>query len=274
MCNLQDLEKVFRLNHIDCVIHFAALKSVSESIETPALYYYNNLNSTTNLLLMMNKYNCNNLIFSSSATVYGDLTPPFKETMKSTVLTNPYGMTKKLIEDILEDNCKYNKSFKTISLRYFNPVGSHKSGLIGEDLDQPANNLMPNILRTLLGKQEVLNIYGTNYDTPDGSCIRDYIHVGDLVEGHMVCMKAFDIGDNYKVYNLGSGTGYSVFELVNGIAKHYGSSPNINKVANRDGDIPVSVSNISKIKEELGWTPTKTLDDICKDSVNYIRVKY
>jgi len=274
MCNLNHLEDVFQENHIDIVVHFAALKSVSESIETPALYYYNNLNSTTNLLLMMNKYKCNNLIFSSSATVYGNLIPPFSEDMKSTNLTNPYGMTKKLIEDILEDNCKHNKDFKTISLRYFNPVGSHKSGLIGEDLDQPANNLMPNILRTLLGKQEVLNIYGSNYDTPDGSCIRDYIHVDDLVEGHLICMKAFDLNSNYKVYNLGSGTGYSVLELIDGICSYYDKYPNIKKVENRGGDIPVSISDISKIKEELGWTPKKTLHDICKDSVNYIRVRY
>ena len=154
MCNLKDLEEVFRLNHIDIVVHFAALKSVSESIETPSLYYYNNLNSSTNLLLMMNKYKCNNLIFSSSATIYGDLPPPFTEDMKSNSLTNPYGMTKKLTEDILEDNCKYNKDFKTLSLRYFNPVGAHHSGLLGEDLDQPMNNLMPNILRTLCGDRK------------------------------------------------------------------------------------------------------------------------
>jgi len=274
MCNLNDLEKVFTQNNIYAVVHFAALKSVSESIETPTLYYHNNLNSTNNLLLMMNKYNCNNLIFSSSATVYGNLTPPFTEDMKSTTLTNPYGMTKKLIEDILEDNCKYNKDFNTISLRYFNPVGSHRSGLIGEDLDIPANNLMPNILRTLCGKQDVLNIYGTYYNTPDGSCIRDYIHVDDLVDGHMTCLKAFNINSNYKVYNLGSGTGYSVFELVNGISKHFGKRPTINEVANRVGDIPVSISNITKIKEELGWCPTKTLDDICRDSVNYLNVRY
>lgn len=274
MCNIKDLETVFDKNHIDIVVHFAALKSVSESIETPALYYYNNINSTTNLLLMMNKYKCNNLIFSSSATVYGDLPPPFNESMKSTILTNPYGMTKKLIEDILEDNCKYNKDFKTISLRYFNPVGSHQSGLIGEDLTIPANNLMPNILRTLMGKQDSIYIYGTNYDTSDGSCIRDYIHVEDLVDGHMVCMDAFNINQNYKVYNLGSGSGYSVFELINGVAKHFGSPPTIIKTANRGGDIPISISDISKIKHDLGWFPTKTIDDICRDSVNYINVKY
>ena len=274
MCNLHDLEEVFIKNHIDIVVHFAALKSVSDSIKNPSEYYYNNLNSTTNLLLLMNKYKCNKLIFSSSATIYGNLTPPFTENMKSNNLTNPYGMTKKLIEDILEDNCKYNKNFKTISLRYFNPVGAHKSGLIGEDLDKSANNLMPNILRTLLEKQEVLNIYGTNYNTLDGSCIRDYIHVDDLVEGHLICMNAFDIGINYKVYNLGSGSGYSVFDLVNGISKYYGKRPNINKINNRDGDIPISISDISKIRSELGWFPKKTLDDICKDCVNYLRVKY
>jgi len=274
MCNLTDLEDIFNKNHIDVVVHFAALKSVSESISNPALYYYNNINSTTNLLLMMNKYKCNNLIFSSSATIYGNLTPPFTEDMKSSSLTNPYGMTKKLIEDILEDNCKYNNQFKTISLRYFNPVGAHQSGLLGEDLDQSANNLMPNILRTLCGKQDILNIYGTEYDTPDGSCIRDYIHVDDLVEGHMICMKAFDLSTNYKVYNLGSGIGYSVYDIVDGISAYYGKHPNVIEVANRSGDIPISISNINKIKEELEWTPKKTLDDICRDSVNYLRVKY
>lgn len=274
MCNLNDLDTVFKSNMIDAVVHFAALKSVSESIETPALYYYNNINSTTNLLLMMDKYNCNNLIFSSSATVYGDLSPPFTEDMKSNNLTNPYGMTKKLIEDILEDNCKYNNNFNTIALRYFNPVGAHKSGLLGEDLDEPANNLMPNILRTLCGKQDVLNIYGTDYNTPDGSCIRDYIHVNDLVDGHIICLKAFNIRTNYKVYNLGSGVGYSVFKLINCISKHIGRLPNINEVGQRGGDTSVSISNITKIKEELGWSPTKTLDDICRDSVNYLNIRY
>ncbi len=133
---------------------------------------------------------------------------------------------------------------------------------------------MPNILRTLCGKQDILNIYGTEYDTPDGSCIRDYIHVDDLVEGHMICMKAFDLSTNYKVYNLGSGIGYSVYDIVDGISAYYGKHPNVIEVANRSGDIPISISNINKIKEELEWTPKKTLDDICRDSVNYLRVKY
>tara|TARA_B110000971_G_C20031402_1_gene511588 strand:+ start:1783 stop:2787 length:1005 start_codon:yes stop_codon:yes gene_type:complete len=274
MCNIDDLEKVFIDNHIDIVVHFAALKSVEESISNPSLYYYNNINSTTNLLCMMNKYKCNNLIFSSSATIYGDLKPPFTEDMSSNNLTNPYGMTKKLLENILEDNSKYNKHFNTICLRYFNPVAAHSSGLLGEDLDQPANNLMPNILRTLCGKQETLNIYGIDYNTPDGSCIRDYIHVEDLVEGHMICMNAFNTSPNYKVYNLGSGIGYSVYDLVDGISAYYGKHPKVIEVENRKGDVPISISNISKIKEELGWTPKKTLDDICMDSVNYLKLEY
>ena len=272
LCNINDLEKVFiNESNIKTVIHFAAYKSVSESMSNSSLYYLNNINSTTNLLYIMNKYNCNNLIYSSSATVYGNQQPPFNENMTTGInLTNPYGFTKKTIEDILEDHAKYNKEFKVVCLRYFNPVGTHHTGILGESIDDSIQNLMPNIIRTFLGKQECLYVYGNDYKTFDGSCIRDYIHIDDLIEGHILCLKSFNKKPQFKVYNLGSGRGYSVFEIIDCISLHFGKFPVVKSVPARKGDIPISISDITKIKNELGWYPLKTLDDICKDTVTYI----
>ena len=272
LCNINDLEKVFiNESNIKTVIHFAAYKSVSESMSNSSLYYLNNINSTTNLLYIMNKYNCNNLIYSSSATVYGNQQPPFNENMTTGInLTNPYGFTKKTIEDILEDHTKYNKEFNVVCLRYFNPVGSHYTGIIGEPIDDSIQNLMPNIIRTFLGKQECLYVYGNDYKTLDGSCIRDYIHIDDLIEGHIACLKSLNKEPQFKVYNLGSGIGYSVFEIIDCISLHYGKFPIVKSVPARKGDIPISISDITKIKNELGWSPQKTIDDICKDTVTYM----
>lgn len=273
MCNLNDLENVFiNYPNIQSVIHFAAYKSVSESISDSSLYYLNNINSTTNLLFIMNKYNCNNLIYSSSATVYGTQSPPFNEKMSTGInLTNPYGFTKKIIEDILEDHTKYNKNFNVICLRYFNPVGSHDSLILGEQLDNSIQNLMPNIIRTLIGKQQCLYVYGNNYKTLDGSCIRDYIHIDDLIEGHILCLKSLNNSSQFKIYNLGSGSGYSVFEIIDCVSEYYGKFPLVKNVPNRKGDIPISISDITKIKNEIGWMPKKTLKDICQNTALYIK---
>jgi UDP-glucose 4-epimerase len=267
--NETDLENVFQENTIDIVIHFASLKAVGESIEQPLLYYHENLNGLLILLKTMEKHNCNKFIYSSSATVYGNQLPPLTENHNiGSNITNPYGQTKYFQEIILKDYQNVHKNMEITILRYFNPVGAHPSGLIGENPSGIPNNLFPYILKVACGKYPELSIYGNDYNTPDGTCIRDFIHVMDLAEGHIAAMNYSKSGLN--IYNLGTGKGVSVMELVNAFKK----TNNIDvqfKIANRrPGDIECVYSDPSKAKEHLKWETTRTIEDICKDGYNFI----
>ena len=208
------LETVFQENHIDAVIHFAGLKAVGESVQKPLLYYRNNIDTTLSLLECMQKYQVNNIIFSSSATVYGEENPvPYTEEMKRGTCTNPYGWTKVMMEQILEDAAKANEALSVILLRYFNPIGAHESGKIGEDPQGIPNNLMPYVAQVAVGRRDKLTIFGQDYDTPDGTCRRDYIHVVDLAKGHVKAIEYILAHDCVEVFNLGTGTPYSVTEI-------------------------------------------------------------
>ncbi len=269
-CDIRDeagLDAVFAAHKIDAVIHFAGLKAVGESVEQPLTYYDNNVNGTLVLCRSMIKAGCKRLIFSSSATVYGsDNVSPLGEDMHTGHVTNPYGRTKYVIEEILKDLCVSDPEFSAVLLRYFNPVGAHKSGRIGEDPNGIPNNLMPFLLQVAIGKREKLSVFGDDYDTPDGTGVRDYIHVVDLAKGHV---KAVEYAMNHvgaEPINLGTGTGYSVldmvkaFEAVNGVPVPHVIAPR------RAGDIATCYSEPAKAKELLGWSAEKTLEDMCRDS--------
>ena len=268
LCDQCKIDQVFEDNQkIYAVIHFAAYKSVPESLLNPSKYYHNNVVSTVNLINSMKKYNCNNLIYSSSACVYGKQPSPCREDMFTGIsITNPYGETKYMCEQLIKEECKINRQFNAVSLRYFNPVGSHSSGLIGE---HKSSSLMSNLINSFI-YDTPFNLYGDNYDTSDGSCIRDFIHIDDLVYGHIVCIKTLTQNTNYKIYNLGTGTGYSVLELIERMSYYYKKYPKIIKMPRREGDVPVVYADVSKIKHELDWSAKKTIDDICKDTIRYI----
>lgn len=269
---IDDIENIFKeYKNINAVIHFAGLKAVSESIQNPLMYYNYNIGMTLNLLNIMNKYNCKNIIFSSSATVYGTSgkSPVSENDITGIGLTNPYGKTKYFIEQILKDLYNSDNTWSIIILRYFNPVGAHKSGLIGEDpLDIP-NNLMPYILKVANGTYQQLNVFGNNYDTVDGTCVRDFIHVVDLARGHIAALKKVN-ENKIHIYNLGTGKGTSVLELINIFIS-------TNKLTNfryvfsgkREGDIPVLYSTAEKAKNELNWYTTHSLEDVCRDGYNF-----
>ena len=268
-CNKKDLEKVFKQNkNIEAVLHFAGLKAVGESVQKPLKYYENNLISTLNLLETMNKYNCKTIVFSSSATVYGEPESlPIKETAKVGGTTNPYGTTKYFIERILEDTSVSDKDLSVVLLRYFNPLGAHSSGLIGEDPNDIPNNLMPYIIKVATKELPILHVFGNDYDTKDGTGVRDYIHVVDLAKGHIKALEKAHPG--VSIYNLGTGKGYSVLEIVKAFEK-------VNKVkidyqidGRRPGDIAECYADASKAEKELNWKATHTLEDMCKDSYNY-----
>lgn len=273
----ENLWKIFNDFSITGVIHFAGYKAVNESIQNPISYYNNNIMSTLNLLDIMTQFNVYNLIFSSSSTVYGDQTKaPFNEECPiGKGITNPYGRSKYIIEEILMDCVKADPNFKITSLRYFNPVGAHKTGIIGESPNDIPNNLMPFILRVGIHNniKEIdetynrLSIFGNDYDTPDGSAIRDYIHVEDLAEAHIIGLNKSKRG--YNVYNIGTGNGTSVIEMVN----HFRM---INEITipfvmrdRREGDIDIVYSDCNKVINEWDWRPSRTLDDICRDAWNY-----
>lgn len=263
------LERVFDENKIDSVIHFAGLKAVGESVAIPIKYYKNNINSTLVLCEVMQKFNVKKLVFSSSATVYGmHNSPPFMEDM-STSATNPYGRTKLMIEEILKDLCVADNTFKVALLRYFNPIGAHESGKIGENPNGIPNNLMPYITQVAVGKREKLSVYGDDYNTPDGTGVRDYIHVVDLAKGHLKALEKLESTQGVNIYNLGTGVGYSVLDIVRSFEK--ASNVNIPYVitARRPGDIDSSFANASKANTELGWFAEKTLEDMCRDSWNW-----
>lgn len=255
---------------IDCCIHFAGLKAVGESVQKPIEYYDNNIGGTLTLIKVLRELGCYNLIFSSSATVYG--TPkfvPITEECPKGICTNPYGWTKSMIEQILLDLQNSDKNWNIVLLRYFNPIGAHPSGIIGENPNGIPNNLMPYITQVASGKREKLFVYGDDYDTPDGTGVRDYIHVVDLARGHVKALTAINNNCGAEIFNLGTGHGYSVldvvktFEKVNGIKIPYEIAPR------RAGDIATCYADSSKAEKILGWRAENSLDDMCKDSWNY-----
>lgn len=270
-CDLRDhemVDKVFSENSIDAVIHFAGLKAVGESVQKPLYYYDNNLGSTFALLSQMAKHKVNKLVFSSSATVYGSAPVPYVETYPAgSGITNPYGRTKYMIEEILSDVAAANPDSKYTSLRYFNPIGAHPSGLIGEDPDGVPNNLMPYVAQVAVGKREKLSIFGDDYDTVDGTGVRDYIHVVDLAKGHVAALSHSNPG--YHVYNLGSGKGTSVLELVHAFEAASGQQVPYEIAPRRAGDIDTSYADVTKAKTELNWVVEKTVEDACRDTWNW-----
>ena len=269
------LDKIFEENNIECVIHFAGLKAVGESVKKPLMYYQNNIDSTLTILNVMNQHNVKNFIFSSSATVYGiQNTPKYVETMERKSASSPYGETKAMIERILEDLYISDSNWKITILRYFNPVGAHESGLLGEDPNGIPNNLMPYILKVAMGELEKLTVFGNDYDTPDGTCIRDYIHVVDLAKGHLSALEhQIKNEPNLYIYNLGSGKGISVTEIVNSFERVNKLKLNYVYGERRKGDLPEYYADSTKALKELGWKTTKTLDDMCRDSYNYQKNK-
>lgn len=264
----EKIEEIFEENKIDAVIHFAGYKAVGESVKKPLMYYSNNLGSTINLLEVMQKYNVKKLVFSSSATVYGDPgCPKYVEEMGRGETTNPYGTTKAMIEKILEDLYASDNSWDISILRYFNPVGAHESGLIGEEPNGIPNNLMPYVMKVASGKLEILSIFGNDYPTVDGTGVRDYIHVVDLAKGHVCALDKMKKGLN--IYNLGSGKGVSVMELVTTFEKVNDLKVNYKIVERRAGDLAEYYADPTKALNELEWKTEKTLEDICRDSWKY-----
>lgn len=270
MLDYDGFEKVFKENKIDAVIHFAGLKAVGESVTKPLEYYDNNLTGTINLLKLMKKHEVYQLVFSSSATVYGmNNVAPFNEDMPLST-TNPYGTTKLMIENILQDLCFADDKWKVALLRYFNPIGAHQSGLIGENPNGIPNNLMPYIMKVAVGELQCLSIYGDDYPTPDGTGVRDYIHVCDLATGHLKALEKLPSIVGAQVYNLGSGKGSSVLDVVHAFEKASGKKVNYKLAPRRAGDIAECYADVTKAKKELGWEAKYSLDDMCRDNWNFI----
>ncbi|MBR6740979.1 MAG: UDP-glucose 4-epimerase GalE [Clostridia bacterium] len=267
------LRALFRSHDITSVIHFAGLKSVGESCKFPHRYYSNNVGGTLTLLKIMREFSCKSMVFSSSATVYGrDNDPPFTESMPTSA-TNPYGWTKVIQEQILVDQAKADPEMRIALLRYFNPVGAHPSGLIGEDPVGIPNNLVPYICKVALGRLPYLNVYGNDYDTVDGTGVRDYIHVVDLAKGHIEAMKYLDNNRGVLTVNLGTGIGYSVLELVDAYSRASGKEIPVRFMPRRSGDIATSYANAEKACELLGWKAELGIEDMCRDSWNYAQKK-
>ncbi|MBQ4100674.1 MAG: UDP-glucose 4-epimerase GalE [Oscillospiraceae bacterium] len=270
LLDIDALGNIFAENKIDAVIHFAGYKAVGESTQKPLMYYENNLVSTINLCKVMNKYGCKKLVFSSSATVYGSADKmPVCEDYPHLSATNPYGMTKLMIENILADIVKANPDMSVVLLRYFNPIGAHESGLIGEDPNGIPNNLMPYITQVSVGKLPHLNIFGNDYDTHDGTGVRDYIHVVDLAHGHLKALEKSDKDTGLFIYNLGTGKGYSVLDIVKAFEKASGKPIPYKIVERRAGDVAMLYADVTKARDELGFVAQKTLDDMCHDSYNW-----
>lgn len=271
MLDYDGFEKIFKENKIDAVIHFAGLKAVGESVQKPLEYYHNNLTGTINLLNLMKKYGVRRFVFSSSATVYGmHNTAPFTEDMPLST-TNPYGTTKLMIEQILTDICHAEKDWKVALLRYFNPIGAHQSGLIGENPNGIPNNLMPYIMKVAIGKLPQLSVYGDDYPTPDGTGVRDYIHVCDLAVGHVKALEHIDSLEGARAFNLGTGKGSSVLDVVHAFERASGVKVPYKVTPRRAGDIATCYADCSRAKKELGWEAKYTLDDMCRDSWNFIK---
>ena len=264
------LRTIFKNNKIAAVIHFAGLKAVGESVEKPLLYYQNNLDSTLNLCEIMNEFNIKKLIFSSSATVYGNpVKLPITEDMEVGKTTNPYGTSKYFLERILSDLYISDEDWSITLLRYFNPVGAHESGLLGEDPNGIPNNLMPYIVKVATNELECLSVFGNDYDTPDGTGVRDYIHVVDLARGHVMAIDKILNTTGVNIYNLGTGVGYSVLDLVNTFEKVNGIKINKKIVGRRAGDIAACYADSTKAYKELGWKAELNLEDMVKSSYNY-----
>ncbi|MCR4749715.1 MAG: UDP-glucose 4-epimerase GalE [Lachnospiraceae bacterium] len=261
------LDDIFEKEDIDAVIHFAGLKAVGESVQKPLMYYENNIGGTINLLNSMSEHGCKNIIFSSSATVYG--TPafvPITEECPKGTCTNPYGWTKSMIEQILTDTCFADKEWNVVLLRYFNPIGAHESGTIGENPNGIPNNLMPYVTQVAVGRLKELGIFGDDYDTPDGTGVRDYIHVVDLADGHVKALKKLEPGSGLSIYNLGTGQGYSVLDIVRNFEEATGVKiPYVIK-ERRAGDIAECYADSSKAFRELGWKAKKGIKEMCADS--------
>ena len=261
------MAKIFAENKIDCVIHFAGLKAVGESVQKPIEYYRNNIDTTLTLLECMKEAGVKKFVFSSSATVYGEENDiPYIETMKRGSCSNPYGWTKVMMEEILEDAAKADEELTVVLLRYFNPIGAHESGRMGEDPQGIPNNLMPYITQVAVGKLKELGVFGNDYDTPDGTGVRDYIHVVDLAKGHVKALKKIEDNSGLSIYNLGTGKGYSVldivknFEAATGVKIPYAIKPR------RAGDIATCYCDASKAAKELGWTAENGIREMCEDS--------
>ena len=261
------MDEIFKKEQVDCVIHFAGLKAVGESVVKPLEYYKNNINGTLVLCEAMRKNGCKNIIFSSSATVYGNpaFIPITEECPKGTP-TNPYGWTKWLIEQILTDLLTADPEWNVILLRYFNPIGAHKSGLMGEDPKGIPNNLLPYVAQVAIGKLKCLGVFGDDYDTPDGTGVRDYIHVVDLAAGHVKAINKIKENPGVKIYNLGTGKGYSVLDVVKAFSKACGHDVPYEIKPRRAGDISTCYSDASLAKKELGWEAKYDIDEMCEDS--------
>lgn len=269
VCDQSALRDVFNKEKIDAVIHFAAYKAVGESVRLPLEYYHNNLMSTIVLLETMKEFQVKNFVFSSSATVYGNPASfPIREDFPTSA-TNPYGRTKLMIEYILNDLHVANPDFNIAVLRYFNPIGAHESGLIGEDPSDIPNNLVPYITQVAIGKLEKLQVFGNIYDTKDGTGVRDYIHVVDLANGHLAALKKLEENCGLVIYNLGTGKGYSVLDMVHAFEKTSGRKIPYVVVEPRAGDIATCYADPSKARDELGWEAKYSLEDMCRDSWNW-----
>ena len=270
--NINDKEalgQVFEQHNLEAVIHFAGYKAVGESVAKPLKYYQNNLNGTLVLMELMNEYNVKKMVFSSSATVYGMTNEaPFTEDMPLST-TNPYGTTKMFIEQFLQDQQVADESWSTALLRYFNPIGAHESGRIGEDPNDIPNNLMPYITQVAVGKREKLSVFGSDYDTHDGTGVRDYIHVIDLAKGHIRALEKVLSTTGIDAYNLGTGKGYSVLDVVKAFEEASGKEVPYELVDRRPGDIGSSYADVSKAKNQLGWEAQLGLEDMCRDSWNW-----
>ena len=264
------LDRVFSENDVDAIIHFAGFKAVGESVSKPIEYYSNNLNCTLNILDVMRRYDCHNIIFSSSATVYGDpASVPIREDFPVGATTNPYGTTKVFTERILTDCCKADPELNVALLRYFNPIGAHPSGKIGEDPNGIPNNLVPYIAKVAVGKLEKVHVYGNDYPTPDGTGVRDYIHVVDLARGHVAAIKKLEEKPGLFICNLGTGHGYSVLDVIHAFSKACGKELPYVIDPRRPGDIAECWCDPSKAKRELGWEAEYGIDEMCRDSWNW-----
>lgn len=263
------VQALFAREHIDAVIHFAGLKAVGESVARPVEYYYNNVCGTAVLCGVMRDFGVKRIVFSSSATVYGNDTFPYTEDMPTGDVTNPYGRTKYFIECILRDICASDSGWSAALLRYFNPIGAHPSGLIGEDPSGVPNNLMPYILRVASGKYERLGVFGADYDTPDGTCIRDYIHVVDLAKGHLKALDYMFTHTGAEAFNLGTGRGTSVLQLINTFTRVNGVAVPYTVEPRRAGDLPEYYACADKARDILGWQAELSVEDMCRDGWNW-----
>ncbi len=268
----EGMDRVFAEHKFDACIHFAGLKAVGESVEKPLEYYENNMNGTFVLLDAMRRHGCKNIIFSSSATVYGDPAQiPITEECPKGKCTNPYGQTKSMLEEVMMDVQKADPEWNVVLLRYFNPIGAHQSGTIGENPNGIPNNLMPYITQTAIGKRKELGVFGKDYDTPDGTGVRDYIHVVDLARAHVAALQAIERKQGIAIYNIGTGRGYSVLDVVNAFMYANGVDVPYSIKPRRAGDIATCYCDPSKAKRELGWEAQYGIEDMCRDSWNWQR---